>query len=257
MDTARHIEMLERESHAFGRMIVDADIAAPVPSCPGWTIADLVWHLTSVQHFWGAIAENLLEDPSEVSEADRVDDALLAIAFQSASHRLIEAVRRHPPTARCWTWDDDEGTIGWVARRQHHEAAIHRVDLEQATGVDAVLDDESALDGIDEMIDVQLDGFPEWGRFESGRIVEIAPVGSHSRFVDVGEFFGSSPTTGTSYDGPAARRATPGPAEAKVSGPAPIIDMWMWGRTGIDRLDVTGDEKLVAQLRSVIATETG
>src|SRR5665811_1567935 len=221
METARHVEMLERESHAFGRRIVDADMAAAVPSCPGWTIADLGWHLTSVQHFWGTIAEDLLGDPSDVPDADRVDDPLLAIAFQSASHRLIEAVRRHPPTARCWTWDHEEGTIGWVARRQHHEAAIHRVDIEQAIGVDAVLDDESALDGIDEMIDVQLDGFPDWGRFESGPIVEIAPVGSHSRFIDVGEFCGSSPSTGTSYDGAAARRAPQGAACLLYTSPSP------------------------------------
>src|SRR6185312_10928831 len=42
---------------------VERDPAAPVPSCPGWTAADLAWHLLEVQFFWATVVERRLQDP--------------------------------------------------------------------------------------------------------------------------------------------------------------------------------------------------
>ena len=250
------MDALEAESHRFGRLLAEAPVDAAVPSCPGWTVADLAWHLTGVQHFWGAIAEGLLADPDEVEEADRVDDPLLAIAHQSASHRLVEALRRHKPSSECWSWARSQGTIGWVARRQHQEAAIHRADLELALGREPRLDDETGLDGIDEVIDEFLDGFPDWGEFVPGRVVAIAPAGAERRYVEVGRFVGTSPTSGTGYDDPAVRRIEHGDPHAVISGPAGAIDLWMWGRAPLTSVRVDGDDDLVTRLRAAVAMDT-
>lgn len=263
MDTSVHIELLEKESHTFGGMIADADMGAPVPSCPGWTAADLVTHLIGVQRFWGTIAESLLDDPTGVEEdedrsaaTDPVDAALLSIGFQSASHRLISALRSHDPADECWTWAREAGTIAWVARRQHHEAAVHRADLDLASGRTPALDDATALDGIDELIDVMLDGFPDWGRFEPGTIVEIAPDGAVSRHVEVGRFVGTSPTTGNRYDDPAVRRVARAEAEASIVGPGSAIDLWMWGRAPVDAITTHGRLDVIDQLRAAIEIDT-
>ncbi len=232
-----------------------------VPSCPGWTSADLISHLTGVQRFWGAIAESLLDDPAGVEEPDAAstepaDAALLSIGFQSASHRLIAALRLHDPADECWTWAGGAGNIAWVARRQHHEAAIHRADLDLASGRTPSLDDATALDGIDELIDVMLDGFPDWGRFHPGSIVKIAPDDSTARFVEVGRFSGTSPTSGTDYDDPAVRRVAAAEPAASIVGPASAVDLWMWGRGPLDDITVDGDARLIDQLRSAIEVDT-
>ena len=262
MDTSVHIELLEKECHTFGGLIVDAEMDADVPSCPGWTTADLIRHLTGVQRFWGAIAESLLDDPTGAEEPDAgpstepVDAALLSIGFQSASHRLIAALRGHDPADECWTWAYGVGTIAWVARRQHHEAVIHRADLELASGRTPGIDDATALDGIDELIDVMLDGFPEWGRFEPGSVVEIAPDGSSPRHVEVGRFVGTSPTTGTDYDDPAVRRVTATEPAASIAGSASAIDLWMWGRGALADVTTDGDLRVVDRLRAAIEMDT-
>ncbi len=36
---------------------------ARVEHCPGWSVADLVWHLTEVHWFWGTIVEERLDAP--------------------------------------------------------------------------------------------------------------------------------------------------------------------------------------------------
>jgi hypothetical protein len=37
------------------------------------------------------------------------------------------------PSTPAWTWSEDH-TVGFIRRRQAHEALIHRIDAEQAAG---------------------------------------------------------------------------------------------------------------------------
>jgi mycothiol maleylpyruvate isomerase-like protein len=37
-----------QETAQVGRLVRDADLTAPVPSCPGWSVYDLVIHLGAV-----------------------------------------------------------------------------------------------------------------------------------------------------------------------------------------------------------------
>ena len=43
-----------------------------VIKCPGWTVADLVWHVRGVHYFWGSIVDGLLADPDTVIESVEV-----------------------------------------------------------------------------------------------------------------------------------------------------------------------------------------
>jgi hypothetical protein len=43
------------QSTAFAA-VAEGNLAAPVQHCPGWTVADLVNHLTEVQWFWALVA---------------------------------------------------------------------------------------------------------------------------------------------------------------------------------------------------------
>jgi hypothetical protein len=54
-------------------------------------------------------------------------------------------------------------TVSWVARRQAHEALIHRTDAELAAGVTVTRADAAlAADGVDDLISGFLVGVPRW-----------------------------------------------------------------------------------------------
>ena len=70
--------------------------------------------------------------------------------------------RRRRPAEEAWTWSDDH-TVGFILRRQAHEALVHRLDAEQAAGRGHELDAALAADGVHECLDVMYGGMPPWG----------------------------------------------------------------------------------------------
>lgn len=235
----------------------DADLAEPVPSCPDWKLADLVWHLTEVQGFWAAIVEGHLDDPGAVPERVRGPEEGLVDALGAAGERLTAALRAADPAAPCWTWSSDQ-TVGFVQRRQAHEALIHRIDAELTVGATPTGDPELAADGADEILTVMMGGVPDWAEFRDGTETALltATDAGRSWSMAVGRMVGTSPTSGTSYDLPAIDlRPVPEP-NVSISGPALALDRWLWGRGDLDALDVTGDGAVAALLREVAVDVT-
>src|SRR3954449_9016030 len=73
---------------------------APVEHCPGWSVADLVWHVTGVHWFWATIAEGpLTERPSEESRPARPADDALVDGFTAQAARLVHVLRDADQTA--------------------------------------------------------------------------------------------------------------------------------------------------------------
>ena len=52
-----YLDEIRRESDRFYAAAAAADPSVGVPSCPGWDIADLVWHLGEVHWFWATDIE--------------------------------------------------------------------------------------------------------------------------------------------------------------------------------------------------------
>src|SRR2546428_13536318 len=45
---------IERESAAAAATIAQGSLDARVPSCPDWSLAELIWHLGRGQRFWAS-----------------------------------------------------------------------------------------------------------------------------------------------------------------------------------------------------------
>jgi uncharacterized protein (TIGR03083 family) len=253
-----HLNHLDHYSEAFLELARTVDLDVLVPSCPGWTVSDLVYHFADVQHFWASIVAGRLDDPGGVEKKPRPADSLLVDLYDEARQLLSSSLRRAAPDDSCWSWSDTGGTVGWVARRQHHEAAIHLADLELATGRLPHLHHETAVDGIAEMIDVMLGDFPRWMAYEPQWLVEVDVDDFDTpTLMTVGLLSGTGPESGTVYlDLPGARRAEYGLPDAIVSGPAEAMDLWLWGRGPVDDLTVTGEADAVEALRLAIADGT-
>ncbi len=252
------VAVADRETRRFIDTVRLGELGAGVPSCPDWSLADLVSHLLEVQTFWATIVEGRLDDPAEVPETFRPADEELVGALDAARQRLVRALGDADPSDRCWTWSHDQ-TVGFVARRQAHEALIHRVDAELgARQPHARIEPALAADGVSELLGAFMTHLPPWATFTPDGL------GIHLVADDVGErwglrfgrFEGTSPTTGSTYDLDSAVADDRAPATTRLSGSAEALDLWIWGRGAVDDLVVDGDASLVGRLRSIAAEDT-
>jgi uncharacterized protein (TIGR03083 family) len=244
MDYLAHVRA---ESERFAQALSACDPAAPVPSCPDWTAADLLWHLAEVQLFWGTIVAERLREPdgADAGKPARPDDysALLA-SYLTASSTLVDALAATPDEVEVWTWFDADHSVGFIRRRQAHEALIHRLDAELTAGDLTDVDAELATDGVAEVLDWMYSGVPSWATPAAtgpiGRITTTDTEGSW--LVRVGSFSGTSPNTGTVYtDEGTITRVDEGEPTFSVTGTARDLDAWLWNRPTSTDIDLAGD----------------
>lgn len=256
-----YINAIRTESTRFADVAANTPPGAAVPSCPDWTVADLTWHLLEVQYFWASIVEDLLQSPETIADPVRPSDDALPGMFTDQTDRLIAALSSHDPADVCWSWHDAGHSVGWIRRRQAHEALIHRVDAELATGKRTPIEPTLATDGVDEILTVMLDAndLPEWATFHpdgSTAAITVAD-GSSSWAMSLGRFGGTSPATGNRYDDVALALvdsvATP---TAVLRGAATDLDLWLWGRGPIDAIEITGDSNIATRIRIIAAEGT-
>lgn len=261
-----YLEIIRAESARFSQLAHRLPLDAPVPSCPGWTGADLIHHLAEVHDLWARIARGA--DGEDVSPLPRPDDAsTLPDLFDAASARLVAALQDADPHQECWSWHDHGHHVGWVLRRQAHEAVIHRVDAELTTGVAVTAaPDDVAADGVDEVLTVMVDGVPDWGTFRPDASavrleVDDGEQSGRSWTLELGRFSGVGPESGTAYDLPTAV-LTDDPAvddvAVRVPAPAWVLDRWLWGRgpaPAVDHLDDAG-RAVVERFRATVLEAT-
>jgi uncharacterized protein (TIGR03083 family) len=235
---------LRGDAARFRAVLRDADPAAGVPPCPDWDVDDLLWHLAEVFLFWGTIVRERLEDPdpAEDGKPERpADHAGLLALYDRAASELIATLETTPDDVACWTWSDDH-TAGFVRRRMAHEALIHRLDAEVATGVTSEIDATLATDGVHEALQHFYGGYPEWSTHHAdgptGR-VRTADTGAEW-LIRLGGFSGLSPNSGKTYvNEPSLEIVDDGTPTFTVSAAAADLDAWMWNRPA--RTDVTID----------------
>lgn len=254
LPAALYRQHIAAESQRFRDVLTGCDPGARVPSCPDWDAADLLWHLTGVQDFWARAIRGRPEQPEETERDRPASYPELLAAFDRASADLRTELAATDPGEEAWTWSSDH-SVGFVLRRQAHEALIHRLDAEQAAGEVTALDPQLAADGVAECLDVIFGGTPAWGRFDGlpeHVRVDLTDTGDRL-WVQLGRFTGTDPD-GTAYDEPDLHLVDDPDTEprAVVSGPAAAVDTWLWHRADDSAVAVTGDPETYGRFRTLI-----
>lgn len=237
---------IRSESHRFVEVLTGLEPTTPVPSCPDWTAADLVWHLGEVQTSWGTIVRERLDDPEQAAEPRRPDryQDLLAF-FRAASAALVDALADTPDDTPVWTWFDADQTVGFVRRRQAHEALIHRIDAElTAGGQVSDIDRALATDGVQEVLDWMYSAAPQWASVQmDGAIGRLGTTDTGREWlVQLGRWSGHSPHSGKTYtDKPILRIVADGQPSFEISGAARDLDAWLWNRPTLGEVSRTGN----------------
>ncbi len=247
METSRLRTSLDHEFHLLRAAVASADRDAKVPNCPDWTVDELAHHVAQTYLHkvecirLGAFPEDWPPrlDPDPVAVLDEQFGALTA-AFDPRD-----------PADPAATWHDPDQTVGFWIRRMAHETVIHRVDAEQAAGIElAPIDEETALDGIDEFLSLFIGFFSRKYPEEYGsalREPDPRPLAVTS---------GGRTWTLTTTEAGVEVVSTQSAAGAEhaavtVSGRPEEVLLWLWVRTDDNAVSVTGDGQALAQLKAL------
>ena len=142
------------ENAALAELLRDADPDTPVPTCPEWTLDQLMRHVGRGDRWCAQIvAEGEYVDPRTVPGGKPPNDRDGQIAWLHDGPRLlIDAVAQTGPDTPVWTFLGLRPAAWWI-RRRLHETAVHRADAALALGTDFEIDPSVAADGITEYLE--------------------------------------------------------------------------------------------------------
>ncbi|MEN3609222.1 maleylpyruvate isomerase N-terminal domain-containing protein [Plantactinospora sp. ZYX-F-223] len=274
------------------RQVASADLAAAVPSCPDWTVADLVRHVAVVYLHkvecmrTGRIPSSWPPELSAEEPLALLDRACLALRAEFDSR---------DPAALAPTWYDPDQTVGFWLRRMAQETVIHRVDAELATAQPvAEIPADLAADGIDELLRILLGyGTRRWPEdftdvLPDPAVQVLATAGPASWLVRLGPDGATVASdrasvarsgaavpvqNGRPEAAPVRKPAGAGAAGGRASGagegppaevgPAATISasperllLWLWRRSADDAVSWAGDRAAVERLRLALAPAT-
>jgi uncharacterized protein (TIGR03083 family) len=240
MDQADYLDQLAVDGPLLAEAATVAGLDAAVPTCPDWTVGELVGHIGGVHRGAVAILDGAPTMQSWAYTPDADEDPVQWLLGGNA--RLIAALRNLPDDATAVTfWPDPRGAATFWARRQAHETAIHRVDAELAAGGRvSPFDPAFAADGIDELLAGMLGRRPRG--VPTPQPVELALVAT-----DADEW-----RVTLSAEAVRSERGPAVDAQTTVRAEAAELYRWLWNRGG--EVSVEGDPEVAGLWRHVRVT---
>jgi uncharacterized protein (TIGR03083 family) len=250
MEIPTHIDALRTEGERMVAAAGVADAGAAVPTCPEWTVRDLIRHTGGV-HRWatGFVAEGRTEpSPAGLEEAAGTGptDEDLAGWFGHGCADLVRALAAAPDDLQCWTFLAAPSPRAMWARRQAHETTVHRVDAELAAGLPpTACTPVFAADGIDELLVLFVPRRGAKLRTESPACLAVRCTDVDASWLLRMDPDGVTTTPMSSIEGGADAACT-------VSGTAGDLYLALWNRTGARNLTVEGDRSVLDRFSGVV-----
>ncbi len=253
MSFERHCGEIVAQTGLLVSHVEGAELSTPVPACPGWNLGQLLRHLGEAHRWVETIVRTRATGPvseeriNNVSDATDQDPAELAGWLTEGAGQLADALRTAGPEAAVWTVAPGGTPVFW-ARRMTHETVVHRADAAFAVGADFTVDDEVAIDALDEWMSFghlppvfetrpDLPALLAGGRTLGFRATDTAPEAGAEWLVGLGR------------DTLVSRRGG-GPATVTAQGPLADLLLFVYGRrfapgAAGGGIEVIGDEALL------------
>jgi uncharacterized protein (TIGR03083 family) len=255
LDHVTYLDTFHRDAAALA-VAAERGLDTPLPSCPGWTVAILLTHLTGLYAYTVKLVEGRpgeadalvtrhedLDLPPELKdwfdeEQERpsaTPPGLLPLFEATAANleAVLWSVEQQEPV---WTWWPADQSAGFYQRRMVQETAIHRWDAQLAHGQAEPVDPAVAADGIEEYFEVLLPGrrtLPRVPRQGAGETYHF------HRTDGPGEWL-----VRFAPDGPLVTREH-ARGDVALRGSASDLLLFLWQRIPAERLEVFGDATLI------------
>ncbi|HEX6073982.1 MAG TPA: maleylpyruvate isomerase family mycothiol-dependent enzyme [Micromonosporaceae bacterium] len=237
---------LRHEGAAFRAAVSLEGLTEPVPTCPDWTVEDLVIHLGGVyQWVHGHVTREVITRPERPS-TDGVPRGEPALSWWDDRYgELLSTLDRLDAELPAWNWAPQEKKAGFWHRRMAHETAVHRWDAQVAAGLTEPVETKLAVDGVSEVLDSWLPG----GRRRSvdgrvsGMVQLVASDVAHAWLVRIrGAGVALLDTSTVMHE--------PHKIDAQAVGTASDLQLALWGRVPFDVLETAGNTRLLEALRT-------
>jgi uncharacterized protein (TIGR03083 family) len=222
---------------------------ASVPSCPEWTVGDLIRHLGGVYRRTRTHAGSGRVDahwaPLVIpDDAPAASDPQLVGWLSAELSSLDKFLDGLDPELPAWNWAPQARTAGFWHRRMAQETALHRWDAQLATGLAEPIESRLAVDGVAEALDTFL---PAGRRRATGDAAGLVRLVAEDHAVEwYVRLRGGGVTlldTDTVFDDDTY------PARATATGSASDLLLALWGRIAFDVTQIEGDAALLDALQ--------
>jgi len=154
ISTDRWYDEITGSTATLARLAVGADLTRTVPTCPEWTMRQLITHVGRAHRWATAIVTTRSAVPIPFREVPDgkppADPRGHAGWLRAGAAGVVDAVRAAGDD-QVWT-HRGPGPAWYWARRMAHETAVHRADAQIALGQRPRIDPVTAADGIDEWL---------------------------------------------------------------------------------------------------------
>ncbi|MDT5036547.1 MAG: hypothetical protein QOE03_1732 [Micromonosporaceae bacterium] len=238
---------LRAEAASFREAVSqEGALASPVPSCPDWTVRDLVQHLGRV---YGMVARNagrgVTDPPVRVTPDDVPSDVDPLAWFDERYAAVATLLDGLDPGLPAWNWAPQTKKAEFWHRRMAHETAIHRWDAQMAVALNEPIEAKLAADGVTEVLDTWLPAGKRRGPLDRHGVVALRATDVEETW-DVrlrGQGVALLDTDTVLDDDDHHERAV-------ATGTASDLVLALYGRVPFDVLDVAGDGSLLQALRT-------
>jgi uncharacterized protein (TIGR03083 family) len=243
------LRLIDERATAFRAAIASApSLDVQVPSCPEWTLSDLVQHLGAGRRRWATIVAagpDAGPPPKPTGALATAQDREALLAWlAAATQELLDALQESGPDRGCWTpWGPTQltNTCGSVARHQAQEIAVHTYDAQLAVGAPQPLPAEAALDGVEENLFITCFTRSAWPHKPTAFDFHATEGRSWRLTVD-GDGARTTRLSATGED--------PDAAGLSLRGPASDLVLYQYQRISVDSLQLDGDPGLLDLLHA-------
>jgi uncharacterized protein (TIGR03083 family) len=156
LNAERYDAEIEASTAGLAEILAENDQSLPIPTCPEWTLRQLVTHVGRA-HRWAAEITRTRSDTfipfREVPDGKLPDERDEQCAWlRAGAVRIVDAVRE-AGSDLVWSFTGLTPAGYWI-RRMAHETLVHGADAQIATGAEPepLIEAEVAADAIDEWL---------------------------------------------------------------------------------------------------------
>ena len=155
----RYCDEIARQVEQLRAVVTSGtDLSATVPTCPDWSLEELVRHMGGALRWVDALVRTRAQKNIPDEEIPLVggpeaqgDAAALDAWLAETARQVVDALREAGPDAEVWAWAGNL-SAGFWARRMTHEITVHRADAVLAAGMPYDVAPEVAADAVDEWL---------------------------------------------------------------------------------------------------------